>query len=48
MGLGKRDLDRKKKSIENKIAELEAKSKKNPLDKNVRQEIADLKRKLDK
>ena len=48
MGLGKRDLERKRKSIENKIAELEAKAKKNPLDKNLQAEIKELKKKLEK
>lgn len=48
MGLGKRDLERKRKSIENKIAELETKSRKNPLDKALKEEIADLKKKLSK
>lgn len=48
MGLGKRDLDRKKKSLENKIQELEIKAKKNPLDKSIQEEISALKRKLSK
>jgi hypothetical protein len=48
MGLGKRDLTRKKKSIESKIEELETRAKKNPMDKNVQTEINDLKKKLDK
>ncbi|MCL4327365.1 MAG: hypothetical protein M1149_03555 [Candidatus Thermoplasmatota archaeon] len=48
MGLGKRDLERKRKSIENKIVELEAKAKKNPLDKNLQSEIKELKKKLEK
>ncbi|MHB1439901.1 MAG: hypothetical protein ACYCSO_04235 [Cuniculiplasma sp.] len=48
MGLGKRDLTRKKKSIESKIGELEAKAKKNPMGKDIQNEINDLKKKLDK
>ncbi len=48
MGLGKRDLDRKKKSIEHKIDELEIKAKKNPLDKSIQEEIAALRKKLSK
>ncbi|MGP6207210.1 hypothetical protein ACNF42_04150 [Cuniculiplasma sp. SKW3] len=48
MGLSKRDLTRKKKSIEGKIEELEAKIKKNPMNKQLQEELADLKKKLDK
>ncbi|MEM0137901.1 MAG: hypothetical protein QW364_03810 [Thermoplasmatales archaeon] len=46
MGLGKRDLERKKKSLENKIKELEEKARKNPLNKSIQEELEDLKRKL--
>ncbi|MEM0132921.1 MULTISPECIES: hypothetical protein [Acidiplasma] len=48
MGLGKRDLNRKKKSIEMKIQELEEKARKNPLDKGIQEEINELKKKMDK
>lgn len=48
MGLGKRDLTRKKKSLEDKLAELETKAKKNPLDKNIKYEIEQLKKKIAK
>ena len=48
MGLSKRDLTRKKKSLESKIEELEVKAKRNPKDKNIQNEINDLKKKLDK
>lgn len=48
MGLGKRDLARKKKSIELKIQELEAKIRKNPLNKQFQEELADEKKKLNK
>jgi hypothetical protein len=48
MGLGKRDLNRKRKSIEMKIDELEQKARKNPMDKSIQSEINDLKKKLDK
>ena len=48
MGLGKTDLNRKKKSIEMKIEELEQKARKNPMDKSIQTEINDLKKKLDK
>ncbi len=48
MGLGKRDLTRKKKSLEDKLVELETKAKKNPLDKNVQYEIEQLKKKIAK
>ncbi len=47
MGLGKRDLDRKRKSLENKLKELELKSKKNPLNKELQEEIQKLKKKLE-
>ncbi|MEM0130200.1 MAG: hypothetical protein QXW75_01905 [Thermoplasmatales archaeon] len=46
MGLGKRDLERKKKSLENRIKELEEKARKNPLNKSIQEELEDLKRKL--
>ena len=46
MGLSKRDLTRKKKSIESKIEELEERARRNPKDKNVQNEINDLKKKL--
>jgi hypothetical protein len=48
MGLSKRDLTRKKKSIEMRISELDAKIKKYPLDKTLQQEREDLKKKLQK
>ncbi len=48
MGLSKRDLTRKKKSLEDKLAELEAKAKKNPMDKNIQYEIEQLKKKIAK
>ncbi len=48
MGLSKRDLTRKKKSLEDKLAELEAKAKKNPMDKNIQYEIEQLKKKIEK
>jgi ribosome-interacting GTPase 1 len=46
MGLGKRDLDRKRKALENKLKELEEKSRKNPLNKALQEEIAEFKKKL--
>lgn len=46
MGLGKRDLERKKKSIENKLKELEEKARKNPLNKQLEEEINQLKRRI--
>ncbi len=48
MGLGKRDLNRKKKSIEMKIDELEQKARKNPMEKSIQDEINQLKKKMDK
>lgn len=46
MGLGKRDLDRKKKSLENKLKELEEKARKNPLNKQLAEEVKDLRKKI--
>ncbi|MCY0851988.1 MULTISPECIES: hypothetical protein [Thermoplasma] len=48
MGLSKRDLNRKKKSLEMKLQELEEKAKKNPMNKQLQEEIADLKKKIEK
>ena len=48
MGLSKRDLTRKKKSLEMRIGELEEKSRHNPMIKQIQQELADLKKKLEK
>ncbi|HLH85458.1 MAG TPA: hypothetical protein VKU79_01160 [Thermoplasmataceae archaeon] len=48
MGLSKRDLSRKKKSLEMKLQELNEKAKKNPLNKQLQEEIAELKRKIEK
>lgn len=48
MGLGKRDLERKKKSLENKLVELEERAKKSPLNKQLQEEIKDLKKKIAK
>lgn len=48
MGLSKRDLTRKKKSLEGKLAELEAKAKKNPLNKQMQEEVKEMKKKLEK
>ncbi|MGC8608277.1 MAG: hypothetical protein ACP5UV_00205 [Thermoplasmata archaeon] len=48
MGLSKRDLTRKKKSLESKLEELEEKAKKNPLNKSIQAEIQDMKKKIEK
>ncbi|MGC8585716.1 MAG: hypothetical protein ACP5RZ_02145 [Thermoplasmata archaeon] len=48
MGLSKKDLSRKKKSVEMKIAELEEKAKKNPMDKRIKEELENLKKKVNK
>ncbi|AAT43958.1 hypothetical protein [Picrophilus oshimae] len=48
MGLGKRDLNRKKKSLEMKLQELETRAKKNPLNKELQEEINELKKKIEK
>lgn len=46
MGLGKRDLDRKKRSLETRLKELEEKARKNPMNKPLQEEVEDLKRKV--
>ena len=48
MGLSKRDITRKKKSLEDKLQELEAKAKKNPLNKSLQEEVKDMKKKIEK
>ncbi|MCL4451866.1 MAG: hypothetical protein M1327_04495 [Candidatus Thermoplasmatota archaeon] len=48
MGLGKRDLSRKKKSLEDKLVELEERARKNPLNKALQEEIKELKKKIEK
>ncbi len=48
MGLSKRDLTRKKKSLELKLEELEGKAKHNPMNKQLQEEINELKKKLEK
>ncbi|MEM0158923.1 MAG: hypothetical protein QW812_05370 [Thermoplasmataceae archaeon] len=48
MGLSKRDLSRTKKSLEMKLQELNERAKKNPLNKQLQEEIAELKRKIEK
>lgn len=48
MGLSKRDLTRKKKSYEGKLQELEAKARKSPLNKELQEEIKELKKKMEK
>lgn len=46
MGLGKRDLERKRKSLEMKLKELEEKARRNPLNKALQEEVAEFKKKL--
>ncbi len=48
MGLGKRDLTRKKKSLEDKLAELEERARKSPLNKQLQEDIKELKRKIER
>ena len=48
MGLSKRDITRKKKSLEDKLEELQTKAKKNPLNNQIREEIKELKGKIEK
>lgn len=48
VGLSKRDITRKKKSLEDKLQELEAKAKKNPLNKSLQEEVKDMKKKIEK
>lgn len=47
MGLGKRDLSRKKKSLEMELERLQEKARKNPLNKQLQEEVKDLKKKLE-
>lgn len=48
MGLTKRDLDKKKANMRTRIAELEAKARMDPLQKNraLHEELAELKKKM--
>jgi hypothetical protein len=46
MGLGKRDLERKRKSLENRLRELEEKARKNPLNKSIQEELEEVRKKL--
>jgi hypothetical protein len=48
MGLGKRDLTRKNKSIELKIEELKQKIHKNPMNKQLQEELKEVEKKLQK
>ncbi len=50
MGLSKKDLSRKKANLKAKLEELEKKARMDPLKKNksLHQEIADLKKKLER
>ncbi len=48
MGLSKRDLTRKKKSLELKLEELEEKAKHNPMNRQLQEEIRELKKKIEK
>ncbi len=48
MGLSKRDLTRKKNSLESKLAELEEKARKNPLNKQMQEDVKEMKRKIEK
>lgn len=48
MGLSKKDLSRKKKNLQNKLVELEEKAKKFPLNKDLQEEIRELKKKIEK
>ncbi len=48
MGLGKRDLSRKKKSLEDKLSELQEKARKSPLNKQLQEEIKELQKKIEK
>ncbi len=47
MGLGKRDLSRKKKSLEMELERLQEKARKNPLNKQLQEEVKELKKKLE-
>lgn len=50
MGLSKKDLSRKKANLKTKLEDLEKKARMDPLkrDKRLHEEIADLKKKLEK
>ena len=48
MGLSKRDLTRKKNSLEGKLKELEEKARKSPLNKELQEAIKELKKKIEK
>lgn len=48
MGLSKRDITRKKNSLEGKLKELEEKARKNPLNKQLQEEVQELKKKIEK
>lgn len=47
MGLSKRDLSRKKKSLELELERLQEKARKNPLNKQLQEEVKELKKKID-
>ncbi len=48
MGLSKRDITRKKKSLEDKLAELETRARKSPLNKQLQEEVREMKKKIEK
>ncbi len=48
MGLSKRDITRKKKSLEEKLSELEDKARKSPLNKQLQEEVREMKKKIEK
>ncbi|MEM0116747.1 MAG: hypothetical protein QXG55_05665 [Thermoplasmata archaeon] len=48
MGMSKKDLARKRRNLENRIKELEEKAKRNPMDKKIKEELEELRKKLEK
>ncbi|MEL9999625.1 MAG: hypothetical protein QXW48_04595 [Thermoplasmata archaeon] len=46
--MSKKDLARKRRNLENRIKELEEKAKRNPMDKKIKEELEELRKKLEK
>lgn len=47
MGLSKRDLSRKRKSLEVELEKLQEKARKSPLNKELQEQVKDLKKKIE-
>jgi len=48
VGLSKKDISRKKKNLQNRLSELEEKAKRFPLNRDLQEEIRELKKKIEK